>query len=161
MAASAAGRWASRNGLALLASLCLWPCLVLAVVLLATHTWMATSSLTSYECLRGGGRGSDSLSYLEVNLRGTYVYVHEGWMEDGRTLVFGSRHVCVYVRIVLYRYVFFVPGLFRKQVSFCLDVFVRWLVLVLDRSMLRMFMPAHVVDEIRGVPRYLARTSGV
>lgn len=31
-----------------------------------------------------------------------YIYVHEGWMEDGRTLVFGSRHVCVYVRIVLY-----------------------------------------------------------
>lgn len=39
--------------------------------------------------------------------------------------------------------------------SFCLDVFVLWLVLVLDRSMLLVFMPAHVVDEIRGVPRYL------
>eukprot|EP00752_Nemacystus_decipiens_P006560 g5907.t1 len=62
---SFSGRWASRNDLALVTSLCLWPCLTLAVVLLGTHTWMATSSLTSYECLKGGGRGSDSLSYLE------------------------------------------------------------------------------------------------
>lgn len=63
---SAAAHWAARNAMAMMSSLCLWPCLLLAVVLLATHTWMATSSLTSYECLKGGGRGSDSLSYLEV-----------------------------------------------------------------------------------------------
>eukprot|EP00903_Cladosiphon_okamuranus_P019634 g18054.t1 len=64
-AASSTGHWASRNALALVTSLCLWPCLVLAVVLLVTHTWMAMSSLTSYECLRGGGGGPGSLSYLE------------------------------------------------------------------------------------------------
>lgn len=56
----------SRNALALACSICLWPCFAFAVILLVTHSWMATSSLTSYECLRGGGRGSDSLEYLEV-----------------------------------------------------------------------------------------------
>ncbi|CAM9803236.1 unnamed protein product [Pylaiella littoralis] len=63
---SAVGRWASRNALALASSAFLWPCFVLAVTLLVTHSWMATSSLTSYECLKGaGGRGSNSLRYLE------------------------------------------------------------------------------------------------
>ncbi|CAM9244784.1 unnamed protein product, partial [Ectocarpus fasciculatus] len=65
MTTTAEGSWASRNGLALACSFCLWPCFALAVVLLVTHSWMATSSLTSYECLRGGGSGSDSLEYLE------------------------------------------------------------------------------------------------
>ncbi|CAM9597125.1 unnamed protein product [Ectocarpus sp. 12 AP-2014] len=62
---TAEGSWASRNALALACSCCLWPCFAFAVILLVTHSWMATSSLTSYECLRGGGRGSDSLEYLE------------------------------------------------------------------------------------------------
>ncbi|CAB1117913.1 unnamed protein product [Ectocarpus sp. CCAP 1310/34] len=63
---TAEGSWASRNALALACSCCLWPCFALSVVLLVTHSWMAISSLTSYECLRGGGRGPDSLEYLEV-----------------------------------------------------------------------------------------------
>ncbi|CAM9931438.1 unnamed protein product [Ascophyllum nodosum] len=55
------GGWLSRNALALLASALLWPCLIVAVVLLGTHSWMAASNKTSYECLKG----PQSLSYLE------------------------------------------------------------------------------------------------
>ncbi|CAM9864054.1 unnamed protein product [Scytosiphon promiscuus] len=57
--------WASRNALALVSFVCLLPCVLSAVILVATHAWMAASSMTSYECLRGGGGGPGTLRYLE------------------------------------------------------------------------------------------------
>lgn len=63
---TSAGGWAFDHSLALLASICLWPCFFMAVILLLTHSWMATTSLTSYECLKG----SNALPYLQVRLVG-------------------------------------------------------------------------------------------
>lgn len=48
--------------LALVASVLLWPCVILSVVLLGIHSWMALSSMTTLECVKG----PESLGYLEV-----------------------------------------------------------------------------------------------
>lgn len=53
---------AQRDGLAIFCACWLWPCFLLAMVLLVTHSLMAVSGLTSYECLHG----VDSLDYLAV-----------------------------------------------------------------------------------------------
>ncbi|CAM9839504.1 unnamed protein product [Hapterophycus canaliculatus] len=57
--------WASHNALALVTFFFLLPCVLSAAILVATHAWMAASSMTSYEWLRGGGAGPGTLKYLE------------------------------------------------------------------------------------------------
>ena len=63
---AAFGTWFLHNALPFASSVFLSPCFVLAAVLLVTHTWMAISSMTSYEC----ALGPEPISYLKVRKLG-------------------------------------------------------------------------------------------
>lgn len=66
--------WFSRNVLALVASALLWPCVILSMVLLGIHTWMALSSMTTFECVKG----PELLGYLEVSVGVVARFLHLG-----------------------------------------------------------------------------------
>lgn len=76
-----------RNALALVSSIFLWPCFLMSVVLLVVHSWMAASSMTSYECLLG----AEPISYLKVRTNEHWVWA-EAWSRCRTYMLLGREN---------------------------------------------------------------------